>query len=130
MEVRTLSVFGVCVGLFMLAGCATKVQKEDFLQMKRNQLIAKGNSQDFVDGYISGCTSGKSIVGDERYTVEKDELRYSQSRDYSIGWERGCYECRDAGINKLQHKVHQEYVPAENPEEEMERMKIWEELKK
>jgi hypothetical protein len=132
MKVRTLPIFSVCMVLFFLVGCSTSQVKvkEDFLQVKRNQLTAEGNSQDFVDGYINGCASGKSAVGDKNYTAKKDELRYSQSRDYNIGWERGYYECRDASISKLQHKVHQEYVPAENPEEEMERMKIWEELKK
>lgn len=129
MKVIKLPVFVIFVASFILTGCST-VPKEDFLQTKRKQLIIEGHTQDFVDGYISGCASGKCAIGDQHYHAKKDLFRYQQNRDYSVGWERGYYECRDAGIAKIQKKVHQEYVPAENPEEEMERMKIWEELKK
>lgn len=132
MKVRNPYNFLMWLAFLILIGCGTTQTKtkKDFLQVKREQLLAYGNSPDFVDGYIHGCSSGKSLIDDKRYVAEKDAFRYSQSREYSIGWERGYYECRDTSIKKMQHKVRQEYVPADTTGEELERMKIWEELKK
>ncbi len=132
MKVRILSVF--VAGAFFISGCATTVVKPiapgDLLQAKKKQLIGEGNSTDFADGYTDGCASGKRVVGDERYIAEKDSARYMINQDYSIGWEQGYYECRDEDITRLQQEVRQEYTPASNAAEEMERAKIWEEVKK
>ena len=128
MKVRVLSVFGICFSLLYLYGCA--VTPEKWLEQKERQLIAQGNSKDFAEGYTDGCASGKCLIGDENYKSQKDKARYMKARDYSIGWERGYYDCRDEDITKLQQEVHQEYIPTDDAAEEMEREKIWEELRK
>ena len=126
MQVRMLSIFLVYLFLF---GCAA-VTPEKLLEHKKTQLITEGNSKDFAEGYIDGCASGKHAVGDENYKPQNDRIRYTHNRDYSIGWERGYYTCRDEDITKLQQEVQQEYIPTNNIAEEKEREKIWEELKK
>jgi len=69
MKVRMLSIAMV----LFLSGCAVTVRpkavatSQEVLQNKRAQLMTKGNSIDFADGYIDGCSSGKRAIGEKRY---------------------------------------------------------------
>lgn len=135
MKVRLLSV----VMVLFLSGCAVTVRPkaskaiataQEVLQNKRAQLMTKGKSINFTDGYIDGCASGKSVIGEKRYQAVKDPVRYKLNSDYNGGWERGYYECRDESINKLQERVKQEDIPTNDAAEAMERAKIWNEIRK
>ena len=132
MKVRMLSIAMV----LFLSGCAVTVRpkavatSQEVLQNKRAQLMTKGNSIDFADGYIDGCSSGKRAIGEKRYQAIKDPVRYKLHSGYSRGWERGYYECRDESINKLQQRVKQEDIPTNDAAEAMERAKIWNEIRK
>ena len=115
------------------SGTSVKYPQEstaEFLKTKRQQLLKSGNSPDFVDGYSDGCSSGKHAIGDKNAFAQKDPNRYKMVREYSIGWERGYSECRDAGIEKMQQAVKQEYVPSKDPAEEQLRQKIWDDIRK
>lgn len=129
MLVSKTTVFIVLTHLFILAGCST-VAREDNAQITKQQLLKEGKTLDFIDGYLSGCSAGKKVIYQKLSVIAKDQLRYQQNHEYNTGWDRGYYSCRDASIVEVQAKVTQKYVPADDLAEEMERMKIWEELKK
>ncbi len=77
------------LSFLVIAGCATKQ-----LAQKREKLTQQGFSNDYIDGYVSGCSTGYKHAGDPFFDVSRDMPRYQSNQDYSNGWDKGYKACQ------------------------------------
>ena len=121
-----------CLFLLLVLLCVScQHSPRQFLTKKRESLLSQGKSQDFIDGFVEGCSSGRQELGDQKYVFRKDTVRYNLGCDYNIGWEKGRIVCREERIIEIQNAVKQKpYSRAPNAAVEEERRRIWEDLKK
>jgi len=82
--------------MLTLTGCSTGAgSAKVYLADKATVLLGKGNPPSYVDGYIDGCSSGKRMGGDKRFTYKKDIERAEREALYARGWQEGQITCQN-----------------------------------
>lgn len=86
-----------------LAGC----------QSTREQMVSAGYPTPFIDGYESGCSSGRQAAG-ALDTFNKDVSRYLEQPLYAEGWDDGFRQCKAV----LEYTIERELRRPGNGDEE------------
>lgn len=131
------------VMLTILPGCSTSTGgAKAYLVDKQSVLLSKGNPPSYVDGYLDGCSSGKRMGGDKRFSYKKDGDRAGKEALYARGWQEGQITCQnetlkddyysqsEQGLESSIDAERHRRVEAESKVAESEMKEIWEELKK
>ena len=85
----TMFKYLITVLLLIAVGCASQN-----LARKREKLAEQGLSNDYIDGYVDGCSSGYMRAGDRFYDFSRDMPRYQADQSYSKGWDEGFDACK------------------------------------
>ncbi len=138
-----LAVCHVVAAMLVLSGCATGGGSKVYLADKATTLLGKGNPPSYVDGYIDGCSSGKRMGGDKRFSYKKDIERSEREALYARGWQEGQITCQNetlaedyyrqsekSGVGTELDVTRQRRVEAESRAAAAEMEEIWNELKK
>lgn len=81
-------------------------------QSTREQMLSEGYPVPFIDGYESGCGSGRQAAG-ALDTFRKDVPRYLQQPAYAEGWDDGFRQCKAA----LENDIERDWHPSRRDEE-------------
>jgi hypothetical protein len=79
----------IILSLICVVGCATQQ-----LARLRGNLHQKGFSDEYVDGYVDGCSSGYNLAGNYQFEFLKDVPRYKSQPLYAEGWDEGHHKCK------------------------------------
>ena len=139
-----LAIGQVVAAILVLSGCSTGAGgAKVYLADKATVLLGKGNPPSYVDGYIDGCSSGKRMGGDKRFSYKKDIERSEREALYARGWQEGQITCQNetlaedyyrqserSGMSSELDVTRQRRVEAESRAAAAEMEEIWNELKK
>lgn len=115
-----------------------------YLADKQSTLVARGNPPAYVEGYLDGCSSGRRMAGDRRFSYRQDAARAEREALYARGWQEGNIACKNEALtDEYERQCEQQKgmqspldaerhrrVEAESRAAEAEMKEIWEELKK
>ncbi len=82
MKIHTIFILAI-----MLSACLTPQERLD-------KEIGPGQPQEYKDGYLDGCPSGKKAAGYLYASSRKQVIRYDQDRLYKQGWDDGFQVCK------------------------------------
>lgn len=129
----------------ILTGCSTGMSAEHYLTTTRENMMGQGKPPAYVQGYLDGCSTGRRMAGDKKYSYRRDNVRMDQDALYARGWQEGQIFCRNEAIAEKQEKLQssgngmgffnfdeerQRRVEAESRRADAEVQEIWDELKK
>jgi hypothetical protein len=128
--------------LGLLCGCAG-LSADRYLENKRDFMIKQDTPPAYVAGYIDGCSSGRRLGTDKRFSYRKDTVRNERDALYARGWQEGHIHCRNEVLIEQQQRPNGNAAATQNIEEarnqrvqaesraaETEIQEIWDELKK
>jgi hypothetical protein len=115
-------------------GCSNIVSERNLTNM-HGYMVSEGKPPAYVDGYIDGCSSGRSLAGDKNYQYRRDNFRVEQDALYARGWEDGQITCRNECIVERQQLQGVAPVAGSSDQEkrrqeEAELRAMWDEIKK
>jgi hypothetical protein len=85
MPAGRLRAVALVLGVMALAAC-TSTEAE---------LIERGYSPSYAEGFEHGCASGKAAAGSLFDQAQKDQSRYQDSTsEYAQGWDAGYAKCQ------------------------------------
>lgn len=131
----------------VLAGCSTGISSDRYLTNTRDFMVSKGKPTAYVDGYTDGCSTGRRLAGDKKFSYKRDNARSERDALYARGWEEGQIFCRNEVIAEQQREAEgkaegrgtfftsvdeerNRRVALESKAADAEVRDIWEELKK
>lgn len=82
-----MKLYKIVILAVSLSGCLTPQQMLD-------KEIGPDQPQEYKDGYLDGCPSGKSAAGRFYDKFTKNVLRYSDDKLYKQGWDDGFQVCK------------------------------------
>lgn len=120
--------------ILLLTACSNIVSERNLTNMHA-YMVSEGKPPAYVDGYIDGCSSGRSLAGDKNYQYRRDNVRVEQDALYARGWEDGQITCRNECIVEKQQlgsvaPTNTSHEQAKRREEEAELRAMWDEIKK
>jgi len=77
----------ISISLILFSGCQTPQQWVD-------RQVGADQPQEYKDGYLDGCTSGKKAAGYLYAKLAKDVIRYTDDQLYHQGWDDGFNICK------------------------------------
>ena len=123
----------VVIGTFLILTGCTSLNTESYLKNTHSYLTCQGKPPAYVDGYVDGCSSGRSMAGDRNFKYRKDDGRSDRDALYARGWQDGQIACRNEVLAEQQQATVEGPCLESNSrrkQEEAEMRAIWDELKK
>jgi len=125
----------------LLCGCSG-LSADRYLANKQEFMLKQNMPHSYVCGYIDGCSSGRRLAEDKRFSFRKDSHRAEKDALYARGWQEGQINCKNELLMEQQREqrlqeassnvdeARHQRVKAESVAAEKEMQEIWDELKK
>lgn len=129
MIVNLLYCSGILLGLF-LNGCGAATKSSGYTGVRLPADYAQTKSAEFNRGYMHGCASGLSELGNQKYDVVKDRVKFLVNREYKSGWREGHAICQEDFLAAIQGEKKFDHTKVVKGRDRQEYDKIWNDLKK